>query len=95
MAISFSGEQFAQDLAEGKLQELITLTGLVEPFEDSRFLHFSPGKSCLNWVRIPVEIIDKVDWLGKASCLDHTYDYVGLLLKKVDDPILMCFLSRK
>ena len=93
MIKSFRSEEFANALAEGKLREPITLTGIVKQYEDVRFLHFSPGKSCQQWVRIPVKIIDKVDWLGKVSCLDRTYDYVQLLLKEVDDPILQDFTT--
>lgn len=93
MIKSFSTEESTHALAEGKLREPITLTGIVKQYEDPRFLHFSPGKLCQQWVRIPVEIIDKVHWLGKALCLDHIYDYVQLLLKEIDEPTLQDFAA--
>lgn len=93
MIKTFNSEEFVRALAEGEIRPPITLTGLVRKYEDPRFLQFSPGKSCQQWVRIPVEIIEQVDWLAKVSCLDYTYDYVQLLLKEVDDPILQDFTT--
>jgi hypothetical protein len=85
MKQSFSGEEFAKALAEGSLKEPIILSGIVKPSEDLQVILFSPGKSCQQWLLIPVEIIDKVEHQGKVPCRDHTYDYVRIFLKAVID----------
>jgi hypothetical protein len=39
--------------------------------------------SCAFWVRIPVELIDRVELITFVSCQGHEYPYVRICLKEV------------
>jgi len=81
---TFSPADFVKALSTDTLKRPVILTGMVKKAEQLDALLFSPANSCLAWVSIPLEMIEKVEWLGKAPCKDHTHDLVNLVLKETD-----------
>jgi hypothetical protein len=82
--MSFTGEEFAQALASSTLP--IVLTGMAKKGEDPHVILFAPGASCAHWIPVPAKMIEKVDWLGKAPCQEHTHECVRLTLKRSTSP---------
>jgi hypothetical protein len=59
--------------------------GFVRKTDDPKVIEFSPpslGSSCTTWIRLPLDMIEKVQPLGKRSCKDHHHDYVVLHFKQ-------------
>jgi hypothetical protein len=82
MAKSFTGTEFIKALAEGSLREPIVKEGMVKPADnDPNAIMFSEGTSCLFWTKIPVEMIEKVEYATTIRCQDHQHPFVRLLLK--------------
>jgi hypothetical protein len=83
MAKSFTGAEFLKALSEGSLKEAITAEGIVklDP-NDHHTILFSKNTSCAFWTKLPVEIIEKVDYLTAVHCQDHEYPLVRLHLKE-------------
>jgi hypothetical protein len=82
--MSFTGEEFAQALASSTLP--VVLAGMAKKGEDPHVILFAPGMSCAHWIPVPAKMIEKVDWLGKAPCQEHTHEYVRLTLKESTSP---------
>lgn len=93
MSTSFSGEDFAKALVEGSLKEPLVLFGMVKSSEDPKVVLFSLGTSCQQWTSIPIEMVNKVEWLGKISCRDHTHDLVLLFLIDEGSPVIQAFAA--
>jgi hypothetical protein len=86
--VSYSAEDFVGALTSDEglppLTRPVMQTGLVDPAESSsEQLRFAPGILCsnLNWIKVPVGIIDAVTHLGNQRCGQHEYPYVQLRLK--------------
>jgi len=80
---SYSGADFVKALSERSLPlGLTTLPGFVdEGASTAEHISFSEGVRCTHWVKIPVSLIENVDYLGTRSCFDHVHPYVVLHLK--------------
>jgi hypothetical protein len=94
---TFTGKEFAQALATGTLNEAVVVTGMAKKADDPQVVLFAPGRTCTDWISIPVKMIEKVDWLGRAPCKDHTHDYVRLSLAQATSPeakVLASLLAR-
>lgn len=48
---------------------------------NSDFLLFSTNRDCQQWVKIPLEIIQEVEYEGSMVCRDHQHPFVRLHLK--------------
>ena len=87
MQKTFSGEEFAEVLSSGTLQETVQLVGMAKKSDyDQDAILFAPGVSCLRWIPIPVSMIEQVDWFGKVACGDHMHDKVCMTLKECKGP---------
>jgi hypothetical protein len=86
MPQTFTGEEFAQALESSTLQDQVALTGMAKKADDPSVILFAPGASCAQWIPIPVTMIEKVDWLGKAHCHDHTHEHVRITLAHNTSP---------
>lgn len=80
----FTPEDFIEALKskEGLPKPPITLMGMAKPHPDTAtsFL-FSLGDTCISWVEIPREVVEGIDHLGKASCLDHEHESIRIHFK--------------
>jgi len=82
MSQSFSAENFLKTLSEGNLKDALILQGLVkQSVSDPSILLFSEGAGCTIWVPVPIDIIDRVEYLGVTPCRDHTHPLVRLHFK--------------
>jgi hypothetical protein len=73
--------------SEDGLLPPILIIGLVKKGNAPDFIEFTadvPG--CLQWIRVPVTLIEKVLVLGKRQCRDHFHDLVQIQLKQPDSP---------
>ena len=103
MSRTFSGQEFARALSSGDLRGSVEITGMVKKSDgDSAVILFTPGASCGNWIPIPVDMIDRVERLGNAPCVDHAHEYVQITLKHVSGPeatilasLLRSYVERK
>ena len=60
----------------------VVQTGMVDPERSSsEEIRFAPGTQCLNWIKVPVSIIDEVDHLRNQRCGQYEYPYVRVHLK--------------
>jgi hypothetical protein len=83
MTKSFTGEEFVKAFEKGRLKQPLVLTGMTKQAETgSNAILFSMGVSCGSWIRIPVEMIDKVEHVATINCRDHEHPYVSLYLKE-------------
>jgi hypothetical protein len=80
MTTSFTGEEFARALCEGKLKDPIVKVGMVKKDERGSIL-FAPS-SCGDWIKIPVHAIDEVTYLGKGTCRDHEHAVARIRFKE-------------
>jgi hypothetical protein len=81
---TFSPSDFVKALESDGLRRPVILTGTVKKPEQPDTILFSPNTSCLAWISIPLEKVEKVEWLGKVPCKDHNHDFVNLVLKETD-----------
>jgi len=89
MAKSFTGTEFVKALAEGTLREPISLEGMVKKCESGTdAVLFAEGMSCLHWTRIPVEMIEEVDFISTVPCRDHEHPFVRLSLKEPTNDVV-------
>lgn len=72
--------------------ESITLTGMVKKSDGKKkdgkekSIQFAAGRSCSNWVTIPLELIEDVEVLKSVPCKDHSHPFVRLTLKTPRTP---------
>ena len=81
MSQQLSGKEFAQALQEGRLKMAIQKEGLVKQEGSSEdVVMFSENMACQNWISIPVEMIERAEYLRQARCRDHEHPFVRLFL---------------
>ena len=87
---------FIKKLSDGSLRNPLTCNGFAKPVEDGReaFL-FSLGTSCEDWIRIPSEVIEKVELLGEHSCHDHSHPLIRIHFKEpsANEPLALVLYS--
>jgi len=82
MPKSYTGAEFSKALSAEPFRQPIVLTGMVKQTEDdSPALMFAEGGLCRHWVKIPIELIDSVEYLATTRCQDHDHPFVTLYLK--------------
>jgi len=84
MATKFSTASFVQALKSGGLREPLVLHGMVKAGESDKEVLFSPGGDCLNWLPIPLDMIeseDGIEFLRTVPCKDHHHPLVRLKFK--------------
>jgi hypothetical protein len=79
MTTSFTGEEFAKALCEGELKVPLIRVGMVKKDERGSIL-FAPA-SCDDWIKVPVQWIDEVTYLGKGACRDHQHPLAQIRFK--------------
>ncbi|MFY9822659.1 MAG: hypothetical protein WAM82_14835 [Thermoanaerobaculia bacterium] len=96
MTDSYTAGEFLKRLAEGALRTLLICEGFAKSVEGSyeAFL-FSLGTSCEEWTKIPVEMVEKVEFLGERSCRDHSHPLIRIHFKEspANEPFAAVFSS--
>lgn len=64
----------------------VILTGTVKPSEGTDYVTFSPSAACERWIKIPADLIEEVEPLGKVQCRDHEHDLVLIQLRAPTTP---------
>jgi hypothetical protein len=73
---------FLKALAEGSLVETITREGVaMQDPDDPGAILFSDGGSCGPWSKVPVEVVECVEFLHVVPCKDHEHPFVRLHVK--------------
>jgi hypothetical protein len=89
MTNTYTADEFLKRLNSGTLRTPLICEGFAKSVEGSRdeFL-FSPGVSCEEWTKIPVKIIEKVEFIEEHSCRDHSHPLVQIHFNEPqgDDP---------
>ena len=63
----------------------VVVTGVVRPRDaDEKSFDFSL-RGCGAWIRVPAELVDRFEPIGRSRCDDHHHDVVRLHLKRPDD----------
>jgi hypothetical protein len=78
----YKPDDFMKALAEGSLVEPIIRVGMVklDPNDQHAFL-FSEGGSCGSWLKVPVEVVENIEFLGTRPCRDDEHPFVRVRLK--------------
>lgn len=85
MQKSFTPTEFMKALSEGALRDPIVKEGFVkQDGNDPSALLFSEGTSCVVWTKIPLDMIERVDYIRSMRCQDHEHPLVRLHLKEPD-----------
>ena len=85
MPKTFAPGDFLKALSEGGLREPILKTGMVKQDESSPdALLFSEGGSCASWTKIPLDLIEQIEFIRTVRCRDHEHPLVRLHLKEPD-----------
>ncbi len=77
--VAFNGTQ-AMFAHLDQLPDPVTVDGVVAPAGDGEHFHFSHS-GCGAWTKIPGDIVQSYQPLGKAACGDHAHHRVRLTLK--------------
>ena len=74
---------FAKALASDEgLRPPIIVHGLVRKTADAKVIEFTLDViTCHLWLKIPLDLIERVVVLGKRTCHDHTHDFVAIQFK--------------
>ena len=83
MTNTFTANDFIEKLNNDELRAPLICEGFAKPIENNReaFL-FSIGTSCEEWTKIPLELIEKVEFIGEVSCRDHLHPLVRVHFKE-------------
>jgi hypothetical protein len=82
MSNTFTGQEFAKRLSEGKLKESIVKIGMTKRHDDSSdSILFAEG-GCQDWISIPVDVIEQVTFLQTVPCRDHRHPLVMIQFKE-------------
>ena len=81
MPQKMSPTEFQQALAAKTLRSPLILTGLAKEADDNSSIMFSPD-DCLTWIRIPLTLLEEIEFLGEVPCKDHSHPLVRLNLKR-------------
>jgi hypothetical protein len=96
MTHTYTAGDFLKRLTEGALRTPLLCEGFAKPVEGSHeaFL-FSLGTSCKDWIKIPGEVIEKVEFLGERSCRDHSHPLIRIHFKEpsANEPFAVVFSS--
>jgi hypothetical protein len=82
MGKNFTPTDFISALAANAVPAATVLEGLVKPSGAEDALYFSEGRTCEQWTRIPVELLDEVEVLQTLRCHDHNHPLVRLHLRR-------------
>jgi len=83
MEQSMTGAAFLAALTQGTLKEPVVREGMVKlDTTDPAAVLFAAGTACGSWTKIPVDMIDKVEYLTVVGCRDHTHPFIRLSLKE-------------
>lgn len=79
MSRMFTAREFLDALAAGGLERTIVRTGMVKVSEsETESLLFSEGSGCEDWVKLPLTMIQMVEYLDSVPCKDHQHPRVNL-----------------
>ena len=96
MTDTYTAGEFLKRLTEGALRTPLVCEGFAKPAEGSyEAFIFSLGTSCESWIKIPIEIVEKVEFLGEGSCRDHSHPFIQIHFKEpsVNEPSAVVFAS--
>jgi hypothetical protein len=86
MPKSFSGPDLLKALSEGGLRDLreaIIKEGIVKQDEnDPNAILYSESLSSTSWMSIPVEMIEKAEYIKNVHCNGHEHPFVRLHFKE-------------
>jgi|HubBroStandDraft_6_1064221.scaffolds.fasta_scaffold12498_3 hypothetical protein len=87
MSYPISADEFARALhSESGLLDIASAEGFVRKAPEETVLEFSPAAThCLRWIKIPLQMIDKVQLLGKRLCLGQLQEYAVLYFKRPEN----------
>jgi hypothetical protein len=92
---SYSPSEFLESLKRNELKQPTALRGMVKAADDDpKSLMFVPGTACRSWTKIPLALIDSIQFVRNVPCKDHTHPLVVLHLAepKTDEGEMMLSL---
>ena len=79
---AFTPQEFIDKLQRNEITSFLSLTGMVKVAEHpSTELMFAPGIQCVDWISVPTDVIESVEFLDLQTCHDHTHPLVILTFK--------------
>src|SRR5438874_2049401 len=95
MSQLFTATDFVKALSEGGLHRSIVREGMVKLIDgDQGAILFSEGTTCQTWVRVPLSLIERVEYRSNVRCQEHEHPFVRLHLKApADNPAAELFAN--
>jgi hypothetical protein len=79
----FKPADFLKALADGSLSNPLSIEGVAKPHpDDPQALQLSIAESCGPWQRVPLALIESVEFLGMRACGTHEHPYVRVHLEQ-------------
>ena len=79
----FSTQDFLKLLASNELQDEIVIEGMVKVDEEKQsVVLLSVDTSCEDWLPVPQDMIETIEYVSKSACKDHQHPYVRIYLKE-------------
>ena len=81
---NFTPSEFMERLARDDFSVAppLVLTGMVKNAEDENHLLFAFGFYCKDWIALPIEMIENIQWLASVPCKEHTHPLVNITIKE-------------
>lgn len=91
----YSPQEFVAKLNSGQFDtdNAIVIEGFVRASDDENAISFSPGRSCVTWVDIPLSAIENIEYLGPRNCREHTHAAARISFATPFDPVAQPFVD--
>jgi len=85
--VFLSGPELLDKLTRNELSSPLILIGMIKPDEHDKNIILFSHSGCLNWVRVPVNSVERANVLGELPCKDHSHSLVSLQIKEPDSEL--------
>ena len=83
MGNTFSAPEMLAALASGNFTPALAITCAIKHGEkDDKHLYVNMKMSCADWIPIPLQSIDTIEYMRNFTCDDHTHPIVRLTFAK-------------
>jgi hypothetical protein len=80
---TYSASEFIEKLKKDDFGSTsLVYMGMVKAAEDNQHLMFANNLDCSNWVAIPTDIIENIEFVRLVPCKDHQHPLVRMTIKE-------------
>jgi CheY-like chemotaxis protein len=78
--------EFIRRLRQDALSPQTRIIGMVKPPEEDDLDRILFSQHCVDWILIPVDMIESIEHLGSAPCQDHSHPLVAITFREPTSP---------